>query len=154
ASDVFALGVLIHRAFHGTFPFDGDTAATVAAAQRKGLKMPENGSPRVDALIQRCLAEVSTRTISAFEIIEELREIGDLIPATQPVPAAPTSVPVSETAPLPVYAQPQAAPFSWWHLVGATVGASALSLLLAGVFVGTVGKDWFKGDVQIKEVVK
>jgi hypothetical protein len=159
ASDVFALGVLLHRVFHGTFPFDGDTAATVGAAQRNGLKMPANsGSPRVDALIQRCLAEVSTRTISAFEIIEELREIGDLIPASQPVPAAQAGDQVPETAaPMPYASSLPPQPFTMLHVAGITVGASLLSVGLAVLLVVTVGKDWFRGppgEVQTVEVIK
>jgi eukaryotic-like serine/threonine-protein kinase len=155
ASDVYAFGVLLHRAVHGAFPFEGDTVEAVAAAQQRGLTMPAgSSSPRVDALIQSCLAEVSTRNVSAFEIIEELREIEDLVPATEPVPAAPSGFKGPETvAPSPVSYSPQSLPpqaqtFSLLQAVGITLGASLLS---AGLVLW-VAKQWFPPEVQRVEV--
>ncbi len=154
ASDVYSFGVLLYRAVHGSYPFEGATADAVATSQRNGLTMPaDGGTARVDALIQRCLAEVSVRNVSAFEIIEELREIGDIVPAVEPVPA-PSGFKVPETVPpmpstfSPPSMPPQGTTFTLMQAFGITLVASLSSVALAMY----AGREWFPPEVQRIEV--
>lgn len=79
-SDLFALGVVLAKAASGRHPFTGSTVAVTMAAilanEPQGLEGLRQESPRLEALIRKCLEKDPARRFqSAAELHQALAEI-------------------------------------------------------------------------------
>jgi TolB-like protein/tetratricopeptide (TPR) repeat protein len=81
-SDIFSLGIVLYEMATGRRPFDGNSMGEsiyriVQAAPESIRKVNPNVSPRLEAIVTKCLAkEPANRYQNAADVARDLREIG------------------------------------------------------------------------------
>ncbi|MDA1236527.1 MAG: serine/threonine-protein kinase [Acidobacteria bacterium] len=118
-SDLFALGIVLATAASGRHPFAGSTAAVTLAAifasEPLGLDHLQKASPRLEAVIRRCLNKDSAQRFqSAVELHQALEQV-----QAAGLDAPPEALPASAVGQLGM---------RWW--VGHQIGIVAACVLL------------------------
>ena len=126
-SDLWGVGVVLHEALAGTYPFPGDTPLAAVVAAQRGQSTPllvsrPDVSPAVAAVADRALApDPSDRYPSAEEMARELRAaattVGPETAVLEPLPAvAPEEA--ATTTPLALASHEEGAPAAGWRRAG------------------------------------
>jgi serine/threonine-protein kinase len=78
-TDIYAFGVLLHRAFAGSYPHHGRSKAATLASHLHAepaplaLARPDLG-PQVSSLVARCLAKSADSRPTMEQVLQQLRE--------------------------------------------------------------------------------
>ncbi len=149
-SDIYSLGVVLYEALTGRVPFDGDTAAEIAAKHLREVppsprSINPNISPAMEYVVTKAMArDPQRRYRSAAELLADLRRLaqgaeldqtGVLVPpalpdATIALPSAPPAATLGGTY------EPPAIPAPPRRLPERHPQPSAAPAILAGIGVG------------------
>ena len=147
-SDLWGVGVVLHEALAGSYPFPGDTPLAAVVAAQRGQSTPlvvsrPDVSPGVAAVVGRALApDPASRYPSAAEMARELRAAGATVgPETAVLdPLTTVGAEAAATTPLAWAAWDEGPPahhgwrrpgLPWWRQpVVAALTAVALAILL------------------------